>query len=235
MSINWGFGDNLGFATTPGGRRSVAYMHTFGMAPFSAPEALDALAYLLARPDLTQAAAMKVDWRRWRSHSRLVGVPPFLLRMDQAEAGEPAQIEPARPIREQLFDLDPGPLRLRKLQEYVLGQLAGVLRLDPASIDLETPLGSLGIDSLTAIELRNRFERGLGLQLSATLVWNYPTIAAMAPHLAEKMGLPLAPDTTAAPSVPSTVDDDLAAFLAQAEGLSEADLRQLLREGLADE
>ncbi|MCC6191418.1 MAG: acyltransferase domain-containing protein, partial [Anaerolineales bacterium] len=185
LSINWGFWEDLGFARTPGGQRAVAYMSAFGMASFRAGEALAVLAHLLARPDLAQAAALKMDWERWRSHSRLVGVPPFLRHM--ARAGQAG--EPAADIFAQLLELDPGPLRLRKLQEHIRGLVASVLRIEPASIDLETPLGSLGIDSFTAIELRNRFERGLGLQLSATLAWNYPTIAVMAPYLAEKMGL----------------------------------------------
>jgi hypothetical protein len=34
-----------------------------------------------------------------------------------------------------------------------------------------------------ALELRNRLERALALKLSATLVWNYPTVSAMAAHL----------------------------------------------------
>lgn len=210
-------------------------MAGFGLVPFKTPQALEALAYLLARPDLSQAAAMIVDWRRWRSHSRLVGVPPLLRHIDQVEAGEPVPAGPASDIRVQLFDLEAGPLRLRKLQEYIRGQLAGVLRLDPAAIDLETPIGSLGIDSLTAIELRNRCERGLGLQLSATMVWNYPTVAAMALYLAEKMGLALAVTPAATPSTPPAFDDDLAAFLNQAEALSEDDLRRLLDEGRSDD
>lgn len=231
LSINWGFWEDLGLARTPGGQRAVAYMSAFGMAPFRAGEALDVLAHLLARSDLAQAAALKVDWERWRSHSRLVGVPPFLRRLARAGQGG----EPAADICAQLLELDPGPLRLRKLQEYIRGLLAGVLRIDPASIDLETPLGSLGIDSFTAIELRNRFERGLGLQLSATLVWNYPTIAVLAPYLAERMGLALVAAAPQAASDAPPLDDDLAAFLTQAETLAEDDLRRLLNEGLADE
>jgi polyketide synthase 12/myxalamid-type polyketide synthase MxaF len=40
-----------------------------------------------------------------------------------------------------------------------------------------------------ALELRNRLELNLGVILSATLIWGYPTIAALAPFLLEKMGL----------------------------------------------
>ncbi len=42
-----------------------------------------------------------------------------------------------------------------------------------------------------AVELRNRLEASLGVSLSATLVYNYPTVAIMAPYIADKIGLPL--------------------------------------------
>ncbi len=42
-----------------------------------------------------------------------------------------------------------------------------------------------------SIEFRNRLESGLEIALSATLVWNYPSINDLVPHLAEKMGITL--------------------------------------------
>jgi hypothetical protein len=38
-----------------------------------------------------------------------------------------------------------------------------------------------------ALELRNRLERALRLKLSATLVWNYPTVSALAGHLGSQL------------------------------------------------
>jgi hypothetical protein len=42
-----------------------------------------------------------------------------------------------------------------------------------------------------ALELRNRLESEAQLKLSATLAFNYPTVAALAAHLADRMELPL--------------------------------------------
>ena len=47
---------------------------------------------------------------------------------------------------------------------------------------------SLGLDSLMALELRNRLEATLDITLPAALVWAYPTISALAGALCERMG-----------------------------------------------
>jgi phthiocerol/phenolphthiocerol synthesis type-I polyketide synthase C len=47
---------------------------------------------------------------------------------------------------------------------------------------------SLGLDSLMALELRNRLEASLGITLPAALIWAYPTISGLAGALCERMG-----------------------------------------------
>jgi hypothetical protein len=63
----------------------------------------------------------------------------------------------------------------------------------------------LGLDSLTALELGNRLEASLGVTLSPTLMWNYPTIGALAPYLASKMNISLSPTEEAAPDLQDEV------------------------------
>ena len=51
--------------------------------------------------------------------------------------------------------------------------------LAPERIEPRRPLGAMGLNSLMAMELRNRLESDLGRPLSATLAWNYPTVDAL--------------------------------------------------------
>jgi len=75
--------------------------------------------------------------------------------------------------------------RLSALIEIVTATTASVLaHPDPASLDPDRPFKDLGIDSLTALALRNTLTQRTGLVLPATLALDHPTPAAVARHLA---------------------------------------------------
>ena len=58
---------------------------------------------------------------------------------------------------------------------------------DPAALDTDQSFKDLGIDSLTALELRNALTQSTGLTLPATLIFDHPTCAALARHLREQL------------------------------------------------
>jgi acyl carrier protein len=138
-------------------------------------------------------------------------------------------------IRKELLSIQTGWSRRAFLESYLQEQVAQVLKLSKSQIDPQTPLHTLGFDSLMALDLRNRLEAGLGLTLSATMAWNYPTITELAPHLAAKLGVPLdhqkaedareavAPDAEAAED-----SEDLIRLLGAVNEISEDELHPVI-------
>ncbi|MGW6510838.1 phosphopantetheine-binding protein, partial [Streptomyces niveus] len=74
------------------------------------------------------------------------------------------------------------------LSTLVRGHVAAVLgHPDAATIDPTRALREMGFDSLAAVELRNLLGAATGLPLSATLVFDHPSVDALGRHLGEQL------------------------------------------------
>jgi phthiocerol/phenolphthiocerol synthesis type-I polyketide synthase A len=65
--------------------------------------------------------------------------------------------------------------------------LAGELGMLEAELELDRPFADLGLDSVMAMAVRREAEQLVGMELSATMLWNHPTIALLAEYLAKKL------------------------------------------------
>ncbi|MBA3470568.1 MAG: KR domain-containing protein, partial [Herpetosiphonaceae bacterium] len=182
-TINWSTWAGLGFAASEGAQR------LFKHAPFhslTAQQALEILRTIISQ-QLVQTAVMPIKWAMMAGADSGAANLPALLR-DLTPPQQSGGAGQGAAVCKTLFEA-PAEERLALLQQYLREQLGQVLRMSSDQIGLDQPLGSLGLDSIMGVELRNRLEGGLGLTLSATLVWNYPTIAELSAHLADKLGL----------------------------------------------
>ncbi|MFF4371362.1 type I polyketide synthase [Streptomyces sp. NPDC001594] len=99
----------------------------------------------------------------------------------------PAVAAPAHPLRDRLAPLAPAE-RVRELTELVRAHAAALLEYaGPHRIDPAHSFKSLGLDSLTAVELRGSLAAETGLALPATLLFDHPTSAAVGRHLADEL------------------------------------------------
>ena len=71
------------------------------------------------------------------------------------------------------------------IQDWLVSHVALELRVDYREIDLREPFANYGLNSTAAVGLSGELEEWLGLELSPTLLWDYPTIEILARQLFE--------------------------------------------------
>jgi acyl carrier protein len=141
----------------------------------------------------TAVTVADVDWDRFapsftlRRPSPLVaGLPEVARALTEAEAAtEGGAGAPGAPttLAAQLAGLPRGE-QDRMLVQAVRTEAASVLgHPSLEAVQAGMPFRDLGLDSLTAVELRDRLAAVTGLRLPATLVFDYPTPATLAEYL----------------------------------------------------
>ncbi|MFC3455642.1 SDR family NAD(P)-dependent oxidoreductase, partial [Amycolatopsis speibonae] len=102
----------------------------------------------------------------------------------------------------------------RELMRLVRGQIATVLgHADAERIEAKKAFRELGFDSVTAVELRNRLNVITGLRLPATLIFDFPSPAALVAHLRKEV-LGEAESTAPVTAVPVAATDEPVAIVA---------------------
>jgi acyl transferase domain-containing protein/NADPH:quinone reductase-like Zn-dependent oxidoreductase/NAD(P)-dependent dehydrogenase (short-subunit alcohol dehydrogenase family)/acyl carrier protein len=180
VSIDWGTWSEVGLAAAADNRG--ARLETHGLMPLH-PDFGQALLMKVLAGMPVQVAAMILDADRWCAASAASARSGLLDLLRCSTDG--AQRPDVDGLAE--FASVQGDELRNRLVAWLRQQVAAVLRLDAERVPEDKPVRSLGLDSLMALELRNRLERQLHMKLSATLVWNYPTIAKLAGFLHKRL------------------------------------------------
>jgi acyl transferase domain-containing protein/SAM-dependent methyltransferase/NAD(P)-dependent dehydrogenase (short-subunit alcohol dehydrogenase family)/acyl carrier protein len=236
LTINWGAWAEIGAAADH-------KLEERGTRTFSPAEGLQALERALqhaapgvarngAEPGMArhgaeprvQLAVLAVDWAEVFAGLPAPAVPALFrdLAREVRSIGGRRRIEAETPsLLRQLAEALPNR-RSSVLQGHVRRLAAQVLGVgDVGRIDIQQPLQELGLDSLMAVELRNKLGQAVEHTLPATLLFEYPTVSALTGYLAAEV-LALNPEAAAgpgaAPSEPSPEalplsEDDLAMLL----------------------
>jgi myxalamid-type polyketide synthase MxaB len=140
--------------------------------------------------DITQVAALSADWPRLLGVLSAHGVEPLLSGLAQAALSRTPQengSERDRQRRRKLIEC--GPDQRRALATTMIQEeVAGVLRLaSPDSADPQQGFFHMGMDSLAALELRNRLQVVLDRRLPATIAMECSNVTELAEYVVDKI------------------------------------------------
>ncbi|MEV4518511.1 SDR family NAD(P)-dependent oxidoreductase, partial [Dactylosporangium sp. NPDC049525] len=194
-AVAWGLWDGAGMAAG-----DADGMRRRGLIPMPPATAAAALRYLVPSGRAGTVVA-DLDWPRFAAGFAAVRPTPLFAEIPAAatEAPTPAADRPA-PFVARLAGLAPDEAR-RELRDLVRAQAAAALGHTAAdAVPPGRALRELGLDSLSAVDLRNRLAAATGLRLATTLVFDHPTPDRIAAHLYDRL---TAPATAAAATAPA--------------------------------
>ena len=228
VSLNWGAWSGPGMAARP---EVLERLKAQGVGTIPAEDGLDLLSAVLAGPAIpAQLGIFPARWTKFveqlpiRLRTRLSGIVTVAAGSSEDEILQ--QLATASTAESQ------GILRgyLHRLLATVLGYE------NPDELNIQSRFFDLGMDSLTAVEFRNRLQEQLHIPLPSTLAFDYPDISTLALFLATVV----APQSTgtfakAASQVEVKADQAEADERATLDGLTSDGISRLLFEELAEE
>ncbi|MFE9879020.1 SDR family NAD(P)-dependent oxidoreductase, partial [Streptomyces sp. NPDC005784] len=201
VSLAWGLWEQRSSMTGELSQADVQRMARAGLAPLTSEQGLalfDTACTLAAsreRPDAAVFVAMRLDTAPLRGQAEAGALPPVLSglvrggprRAAAGRATAPVASAAARRL-EGLAGL-PEAEQERMLLDVVRAEVAAVLAYpSPEAVGADQQFLELGLDSLTAVELRNRLNAATGLRLPATLLFDHPTPVLAAARLRSELG-----------------------------------------------
>ena len=149
-----------------------------GLTPLSPTQGLSALGHAVRGCSAASVCANSPSY--WPALLRLLPTPSkFYGELAEAHRSAlPARASAAAPGAAGLRAGD-----VQRQLEAAVAQLVG------SEVDPDEPLMAAGLDSLAAMELHNMMSSSLGVDLPSTLVFDYPSMSAMAGYIEGRMGL----------------------------------------------
>jgi acyl carrier protein len=254
LSINWGPWAEAGMAASSGQAASGRWA-THGVGQIEPAAGLAVLGRLMSVDGPAQVAVFPVEWAQLFGQLPGGDAPPFLdeLRREaQLRSGRPGAAQGAdaahgagaaqAQLLDELAAVLPGE-REALIRRHVREQAARILGYASAqALDTGQALSDLGLDSIMAVNLTELLEGMIGRRLPATLLFNYPSVDALAGYLAAELAAQTAAEGELADTADDQADDEseqidleaLGDILAEIEGLSEDEIDALLAGATGD-
>jgi short-subunit dehydrogenase/aryl carrier-like protein len=180
LSIDWSGWAEIGMAAeaSRNGRSIISEVGTL-----SPEQGVEALGRLL-EADEPQVAVLPFRWGRWRELFPSFSRSPLLRELVDAEADEQHEARAAdRAAAEHILAAGEEE-RTGLIAAFLQQELARVLEIETDSLDVDAPLTHVGLDSLMALEVKNRVETTHGIELPVVGLIEDPTITNLATQVA---------------------------------------------------
>jgi len=197
-AINWGQWSDIGMS------HALTYSVLDPITPDEGVEALESLVggplarVGVGRLRLDRAIAATPEFRELNYFEKIVAEFDVSTYAHRPAASETDQPEVSVPDWSQLSAED----RLSELETRLRTILGRELRMSASAINVDQPFPELGLDSMMAMTVLRQTQKLVGIDLSANMLFNHPTIASLATYVADL----LAPQEVPQEEAPDLID-----------------------------
>jgi phthiocerol/phenolphthiocerol synthesis type-I polyketide synthase A len=174
-TVNWGLWKSLADGQQDASQVSIES----GLQPMPDEVAIGALPLVMSPAAGVHSVVVAADWPLLAAAYRTRGSLRIVDDLLSAESGDTARSLTAARDWSQMSPTDVRD----ELEKGLRSIVSRELRVPESELENDRPLAELGLNSLMALAIRREAEQIVGLELSATMLFNYPTVASLADHL----------------------------------------------------
>ncbi|MBS1551819.1 MAG: SDR family NAD(P)-dependent oxidoreductase, partial [Bacteroidetes bacterium] len=182
LSINWGVWSEIGSAAAKGADKQEKIAGLKNIKPAQGIKALEKALNL----STAQAGILPMDWNKFSAGNNNYFISDLIKRDLQKEGMQFTAAESGKDFISQLRAA-PEEMHQELLTDYFRKVISGIMGLEPAELLPEQPLNSIGLDSLMAIELKNKVNIELGVDLNLVRYMEETNIIQLANELKEQL------------------------------------------------
>ncbi|MEL6930449.1 MAG: type I polyketide synthase, partial [Cyanobacteria bacterium J06600_6] len=191
MSINWGTWSNIGAAAQKQADTRMSQLGVNAIAPEQGIAILEQLflAYMRLKPlsaspapsaSTAQIGVVNIDWTKFLQQGQ------FSSFFNEFKQSSPQKQVAQINLQDELNKAT-STERRSLLLDALRAELARVLGFRASELDSKIGFFDLGMDSLTAIEFKNRLQDSIDFSLPSTVAFDYPNLEALGDYILDKM------------------------------------------------
>jgi acyl carrier protein len=191
LSVSWGTWLETGMAVegerVAGAPRSMLK----GVGTLSNQDGLDALDLLL-RYNTVHAGVMPMDWEEWRRAYPVFSSVSFFRDLMESGIVSPVPDYSDDQFGRQAARVAAAAGKVDNLVDYLTREIAVALKTTPERVPANVPLPSFGFDSLMAVEIKNRIEIDLQVEMPVVKLLEGQSINYLSDFLSKKLTVGIA-------------------------------------------
>ena len=232
LSINWGAWTDIGSALKY--QRQGTLEQFPGVETISPASGITQLENVWSEA-IPQVGVVPINWLQFLAQPLVKNRPIFSEQVSQLSSLETAvHTRPTTSsILTQLAAVE-AEQKKSLLDQYVSKQICQILGFSTDELDKQKGFFDLGMDSLTALELKNILQTELNISLPSTVAFDYPTVEALIDYLAAQLIDDESGSETSTDTNRESVAEDAAVVEAQPDIIPEDDLIAQMDQKLAD-